>query len=167
MTKTPLLLVAPMMLAAMSARGAVLDRVCTIPSHQPNAFAVRLDPARRMVVQNGLPLADGTLSAELPGLAYFVSEAGGIVAWGARNARTGTTYYRYELDTAAGTLSYDAERFHAEGPACHRPSYSSSRGPHRGEEECSSKRFASTIRTRIAMLDPQQGQEESRRPRNP
>jgi hypothetical protein len=89
MTKTPLFLIVPIMLAATSARGAVLDRVCTIPSHHPHAFAVRLDTTRRMVVQNGLPLADGTRSAELPGLAYFVSEVGGTVAWGARNSRTG------------------------------------------------------------------------------
>ena len=114
-TRTRLLLIAPMVLAAMSARGAVLDSVCTIPSHQPNSFAVRLDPARRMVIQNGLPLADGARSEELPSLAYFVSAAGSIIVWGARNARTGATYYRYELDTAAGILSYDAERFHAEG----------------------------------------------------
>jgi len=72
MTKTPLFLIAPIVLAAMSARGAVLDRVCTIPSYQQNAFAVRLDTARRTVVQNGLPFANGILSAELPGLAYFV-----------------------------------------------------------------------------------------------
>ncbi len=114
-TRTQLLLIAPMVFAAMSACGATLDRVCTIPSHQPNSFAVRLDPARRMVVQNGLPLADDAHSEELPGLAYFVSAADGTVVWGARNARTGATYYRYELDTAAGILSYDAERFHAKG----------------------------------------------------
>ncbi len=37
------------------------------------------------------------------------------MTWGARNIRTGATYYRYEFDTATGRLSYDAEALHAEG----------------------------------------------------
>jgi hypothetical protein len=115
MSKTPLVLIVPMVLTAMGAHGAVLDRVCTISSHSPKSVTVRLDTARHTVIQNGLPLADGARSERLPGLTYFVSEADGTVVWGVRNTRTGATYYRYELDTAADTLSYDAEQFHAEG----------------------------------------------------
>lgn len=120
MPKTSLILIASAAFAvaaiATDARGAVLDRVCTIPSHAPRSFAVQLDTTRRAVLQNGIPLADGSRSADLPSLGYFVTaEAGGTMAWGARNATTGTTYYRYEFDVATGKLSYDTERLHAEG----------------------------------------------------
>jgi len=120
MPRTSLILIAPAAFAAAAAatgaRGAVLDRVCTISSHAPNSFAVQIDTTRRAVLQNGVPLADGSRSASLPSLGYFVTfEAGGTMAWGARNARTGTTYYRYEFDAATGKLSYDTERLHAEG----------------------------------------------------
>ena len=120
MPRTPLVLIAPAAFAvaagAPGARGAMPNRVCTIPSHKPNSFAVQLDTTRRAVFQNGIPLADGSRSAGLPGLGYFVtSETDGTMAWGARNIRTGTTHYRYEFDAATGRLSYDAEALHAEG----------------------------------------------------
>ena len=109
MTKALPLLTAPLLIAAASARGAVLERVCTTSGHDPQPVVVRLDTASHTVVQDRLRLANGARAGHLPDLAYFVTEADGTVAWGARNARTGTTYYRYELDTAADTLSYDAE----------------------------------------------------------
>ncbi len=67
MSRTPLILIAPaafaIAVAATGARGAVLDRVCTISSHEPNSFAVQLDTTQHAVFQNGLPLADGSRSA--------------------------------------------------------------------------------------------------------
>ena len=93
---------------------AVLDRVCTVPSYEPNSFAVQLDTTRRAILRNGIPLANGSRSASLPSLGYFVtSKAAGTMAWGARHARTGATYCRYESDVATGKLSYHTEKLHA------------------------------------------------------
>ena len=82
MSKTsPILIALAAFAAATGARGAVLDRVCTISSHAPSSFAVQIDTTRHAVLQNNVPLADGSRSASLPSLGYFVtSDAGGTMA---------------------------------------------------------------------------------------
>ena len=109
MPTSRLALIVPLLLAAAGARGAVLERVCTTPGHDPRPVAVRIDTAVGTVVQDGLQLRNGVHAEHLPDLGYFVSMMDGSVTWGARNLATGATYYHYALDTAANTLSYDAE----------------------------------------------------------
>ena len=61
-----------------------------------------VDPARGRVLDQAILLADGKASPTLPDVVYFVRVTPGEVAWGARNARTGLIYYRYDMREATG-----------------------------------------------------------------
>ncbi len=77
-----------------------------------------VDPARGRVQEGATLLADGMASPMLPDLVYFVRVTPGEVVWGARNARTASIYYRYDMQEATGRLTYQADGVNAAAGRC-------------------------------------------------
>lgn len=80
-----------------------------------------VDPARARVQDGATLLTDGMSLPTLPGVVYFVRVRPGAVIWGARNAHTASIYYRYEMQTTTGRLTYQAAGIYASAGRCDNP----------------------------------------------
>lgn len=80
-----------------------------------------VNPTYGRVQDEATSIADGMASPTLPDLVYFVRVTLGEVVWGARNARTAAIYYRYDMQTMTGRLTYQAAGIDAVAGRCDDP----------------------------------------------